>query len=101
MHTFIAEKDLDPNINDKMKTGFNNFEDCLNWYLDQLSDISSVDECNVIIYGSITLENGAIMRAINSYHKKLWFSNVSVRMSPDESSEYVSNEGICYGQVII
>ena len=31
--TFFAEKNLKPNIDDKMKTGFANFLDCFNLYL--------------------------------------------------------------------
>jgi hypothetical protein len=84
-----------------MKTGFNNFEACLNWYLDELSDVSSADDSKVIIYGSVTLENGAIMRATNSYHKRSWFSDISVRMNSEELFEYAFDKGICYGQVII
>ena len=30
---FFAEKNSEPNINDKMKIGFANFLDCLNLYL--------------------------------------------------------------------
>ena len=30
---FFAEKNSEPNIDDKMKTGFANFLDCLNLYL--------------------------------------------------------------------
>ena len=30
-----------------MRSGFNNFENCLNVYLDQLSNISSVDDSKV------------------------------------------------------
>ena len=84
-----------------MKTGFNNFEACLNWYLDELPDVSSADDSKVIIYGSVTLENGAIMHATNSYHKRSWFSDISVRMNSEELFEYASDKGICYGQVII
>jgi hypothetical protein len=101
MHTFITERASDSNIDDKMRTGFNKFENCLNVYLDQLSNISSVDDSKVTIYGSVTLENGAIMRATNSYHKRPWFSDVSVRMNFEELLDYSSDEGICYGQVII
>lgn len=101
MYTFIEERKSDSILNDKMKAGFNNFEDCLNLYLDQLHDISSIDDGKVIIYGSVTLQNGAIMRATSSYHNKPWFSDISVRMDFDELSEYTSDQGICYGQVII
>lgn len=97
---FFEKKHLDPEVNDKMKTGFTNFLNCLKLYLDQVNDVTSADECRVKLYESATLENGAIIRATNNYFNKPWFSNVSVRMNPDESFEYISDEGICYGQVI-
>ncbi len=99
--TFFEEKDLDPEIDNKMKTGFTKFLDSLNVYLDQLPNISSVDGSKVDIYGSVTLENGDIIRAINNYYNKSWFSDVSVHMDPDESFEYASDLGVCYGQVIV
>ena len=99
--TFFEEKDLDPEIDEKMKTGFTKFLDSLNLYLDQLSDLTSAAKSRVNIFGSVTLENGAIMRAINKYYNKPWFSDVSVCMSPDESFDYISDQGICYGQVIV
>ena len=101
MCTFITERASDSNLDDKMRTGFDNFENCLNVYLDQLSNVSSVDNSIVTIYGSVTLENSTIMHATNSYHKRPWFSNVSVRMDFEELLDYSSDQGICYGQVII
>jgi hypothetical protein len=97
--SFFEEKDLDPEIDDKMKMGFTKFLDSLNWYLDQIPNLISATKSKVNIFGSVTLENGAIVRAISKYYNKPWFSNVSVRMNPDESSEYISDLGICYGQV--
>ena len=99
--TFFEEKDLDSEIDNKMKTGFTKFLDSLNVYLDQLPNITSVDESKVDIYGSVTLENGDIIRAINKYYNKPWFSDVSVRMDPDKSFEYTSDLGVCFGQVIV
>lgn len=97
---FFERKDSEPNIDDKMKTGFANFLECLNLRLQQ-SDITSASEDKVTIYGSVTLENGVIMRATNSFHNRSWFSNVSVRMNSEEIFEYLSDEGhICYGQVL-
>jgi len=97
--TVFGEKDSDPEIDDRMKTGFTNFLECLNLYLDLQSGITSV---NVVhIYKSVTLENGAIIRATNKYYGKPWFSNISVRMNSNELFNYTSNEGICYGQVIV
>ena len=88
-----------------MAAGFSNFSYCLSSYISQLEvgEISEdeIDESEVTIYESVTLENGAIMRASNSYHGNPWFSNVSVRMNSDELFDYVSDQGICYGQVIV
>ena len=97
---FFAGKNSEPNIDDKMKTGFANFLECLNLRLQQ-SDITSASEDKVTIYGSVTLENGMIMRATSSFHNRSWFSNVSVRMNSEELFEYLSDEGhICYVQVL-
>ena len=85
-----------------MQTGFSKFLDCLDSYLDLLdnSTITLVCETQINIYGSITLENGAIMRASNNYHNKAWFSDIAITMDSDESSDYISDQGLCYGQVI-
>lgn len=79
-----------------MRSGFEKFSECLNLYMDHENI-----ESKVSIYGSVIIENGAIIRATNSYYGKPWFSNVSVRMDSDELFDYASDQGICYGQVII
>jgi hypothetical protein len=86
-----------------MQTGFNKFLHCLDSYLDLLNDSAIVlaDETQINIYGSVTLENGAIMRATNSYHDKAWFSNIAISMDSEESNDYISDQGLCYGQVFI
>jgi hypothetical protein len=84
-----------------MKIGFSKFLNCLDLYLDQQIDMTNINESNISIYGSVTLENGAIIRATSSFHGKPWFSNISIRMNSDELFDYTSNQGICYGQVII
>ena len=100
--TVLGEKNSDPEIDDKMKTGFTNFLKCLDLYLDLQSNVTSVNEnVEVHIYKSVTLENGIIIRATNKYYGKSWFSDISVRMNSDELFDYASNEGICYGQVIV
>ena len=98
-HLFFEEKCLESEINDKMKMGFTEFLTSLNPYLDQLPGVTSAIKSRVNIFGSVTLENGAIVRATNQFHNKPWFSDVSIHMDPDESSEYISDQGICYGQV--
>ena len=86
-------------IDNKMKTGFDEFLHCLDLYMELLEFPTIDSESRVKIYESVTLENGAIMRATNSYHNKPWFSNVAILMHLDESDDYISDQGFCYGLV--
>lgn len=90
------------NVDNKMQSGFSKFLDCLDSYLDLFDDstITLNSETQINIYGSVTLENGAIIRASNNYHNKAWFSDIAITMDSDESSYYISDQGLCYGQVI-
>jgi hypothetical protein len=84
-----------------MKTGFDKFLDCLDLYLDLLEeDNITFDESRINIYGTVTLNNGSILRANNNYHNKAWFSNVAILMDSEESDDYISDQGVCYGQVV-
>ena len=100
--SFLEKRKADSNLNDKIKAGFNHFLTCMDSYLD-LINISKIDniQTKVIIFGSVTLENGAIIRANSSYHKKPWFSNIAIVMNSEEFFDYASDKGICYRQVII
>src|SRR5436190_1017220 len=86
-------------IDNKMKTGFDKFLHCLDLYIDLLEYPIIDDESRVIIYESLTLDNGSITRATHNYHDKAWFSNVAVSMDFDESDDYISDQGVCYGLV--
>ncbi len=85
-----------------MQTGFSKFLLCLDSYLDLLDDstITLFGETQINLYGSVTLENGAIMRATSNFHSKSWFSDIAIAMDSEESDDYVSDQGLCYGQVI-
>ena len=83
-----------------MKTGFVNFLDCLNLYLQQYN-ITFTDKNKVMIYGLVTLENDIIMHATSSFYNRSWFSNISIYMNFEKLFEYLSDEGhICYRQVL-
>jgi len=98
--TFFDNIKVNTDINNKMQRGFSKFLDCLDLYLELLNvNDHSISESRIIIYGSVTLENGAIMRATSSYHNRPWFSDVAILMNSEESNEYISDQGVCYGQV--
>jgi hypothetical protein len=87
-------------VDNKLQTGFNKFLNCLDLYLD-LIDVNIVGETQINIYGSVTLENGGIICATSSYHGRAWFSDIAISMDSEESNDYVSDQGLCYGQVIV
>jgi hypothetical protein len=97
--TFFNERKEDSTIDDKMQTGFNNFVDCLDSYLDLFENSTINEESQIKIYGSVTLENGAIVRATNNFYGRAWFSNIAISMSFEESNDYTLDQGVCYGQV--
>jgi hypothetical protein len=97
--TFFHNIKENNGIDDKMQRGFSKFLDCLDLYLELLNN-PSISEIRIVIYGSVTLENGAIMRATSSYHNRPWFSEVAILMNSEESNDYISDQGVCYGQVI-
>jgi hypothetical protein len=86
-------------IDEKMKNGFKNLEKSLKIYLELLN--LSIESFSLTIFGSITIENEAIIRATNKYHNKPWFSDIAIMMNSEELFDYITDKGICYGQVII
>jgi len=87
------------NIDEIMRKGFKEFQNCLYEYLKELK-LSFTEGSLIKIFGSVTLKNGAILRATNEFHGKAWFSNIAVAMNNEELSEYQSDKGICYRQVL-
>ena len=84
-----------------MRIGFKEFLTCLNSYLDLFDfAIDLTGETRVHIYGSVTLEDGSIMRATNSFHSSPWFSDIAISMDSEKSDDYLSDQGLCYEQVI-
>jgi hypothetical protein len=100
-NTFFSGVDDNPSISNKMKTAFKKFPDCLDLYMESFDNPVTISDARIKIYGSVTLENGAILRATSNFHNKEWFSDVSISMSSEESDDYLSDQGICYGQVIL
>jgi len=70
----------------------------LNIYFSLTNQIN-LDNYIVKIYSSVTLENRSIIHATDDFYRKAWYSNVAVAMNSDELFEYLSDQGICYGQV--
>ncbi|GES97049.1 hypothetical protein GLOIN_2v1488317 [Rhizophagus clarus] len=60
-------------IDNKMQTGFARFISCLDSYLDLLNGFTII----------------------------IWFSNIAISMDSEESNDYISDKGLCYGQALL
>src|SRR5439155_22869640 len=96
---FFSEINGNPRINNKMKTGFEKFLEYLDLYLELLNN-PTINKTQIRIYESVTLSNGAIVCATSNFHNREWFSEVAISMSSEESDDYISDQGVCYEQVI-
>ena len=94
---FINQQLNNYNPNSKLYSGLENFLKCLDIYFNSQNLINYI----VKIYSSVTLENGSIIRATDNFHKEAWYSNVAVAMNSEELFDYLSDKGICYGQVFL
>ena len=82
-----------------MKTGFKKFLECLDLYLELLNN-PTIDEARIRIYGSVMLSNGTIVCATSNFYNREWFSEVAISINSEKSDDYISDQGVCYGQVI-
>ncbi|RHZ50269.1 hypothetical protein Glove_502g47 [Diversispora epigaea] len=80
-YIYFCEKINDPNINDNMIKGFDQFLECFDDFLENILEIKDIKECDIIIYGT--------------------FNNVAILMDSNESSDYQSDEGLCYGKILL
>ncbi|RHZ83080.1 hypothetical protein Glove_99g24 [Diversispora epigaea] len=97
---FIDKYKNETNLDEKMIKGLDHFIQSLDSYFDLLK-ISTAQGCHIKIYRSVTLENRAILRTTNMFHKRPWFNNISVTMNDEELFEYQSDNGICYAQTLL
>ncbi|GES83525.1 hypothetical protein GLOIN_2v1783703 [Rhizophagus clarus] len=70
-NTFFNEKK--DSVDNKMQTGFARFISCLDSYLDLLDGFTII----------------------------VWFSNIAISMDSEESNDYISDKGLCYGQALL
>ena len=61
----------------------------------------SINNFILTIFETVIIENGGIVQATNKYHNTSWFSDISIKMNSEELCDYMTDDGICYGKVII
>ncbi|GES94609.1 hypothetical protein GLOIN_2v1783703 [Rhizophagus clarus] len=45
--------------------------------------------------------NTFLMKKKIPYHNKVWFSDIAISMDSEESNDYISDKGLCYGQALL
>ena len=98
---YFWEKSNNPNINNNMIKGFQQFLGCFDSFLEDILKVDDIEECDITIYSTVTLENGSIIRATNKNNNRLWLSDVAISMDSTEFSDYQSDEGLCYGKILL
>ncbi|RHZ52416.1 hypothetical protein Glove_461g11 [Diversispora epigaea] len=97
---FFEQQKKNPDLTENMIKGFAKFLECLDLFFDML-DIISAEDCRIKIFGSVTLKNINILRAINKFQNRPWFSNIAIAMDDAELFEYQSDNGTCYAQTLL
>ena len=78
---------------DNLLDSFNKFEN------DTLRvTLNNVDSF-IRLYKSATLKSADIIHADLSYNKVLWFSDVAIVMDTIDATNYITDQGICFGKV--
>ncbi|KAF0540929.1 hypothetical protein F8M41_006029 [Gigaspora margarita] len=97
---FIDQRLKNYRPNSKIYSGLEHLLKYLTIYFSSTNQIN-IDNYIINIYSSVTLKNGSIIRATDNFYGKAWYSNVAVAMNPEELLEYLTDEGICYGQIYL
>jgi len=83
---------------------FDQFIPALDKFFDLYEELTehniSCDDICVKWYKSAVISSGDIIRAISNWYHQAVFDNISVNMSTDETEDYITHDGTCFGKVI-
>ena len=81
-------------------TALTHFLPALNEFFDLCEDLTSVENTKIRWYSYTHItSSGDYIRAKSKYYNKLSFSDVSINMSEEESEDYNTYDGACFGKV--
>ena len=76
------------------------FLPALNEFFDLCEDLSNVENAKIRWYGYTNITfSGDYIRAKSRYYNEPSFSDVSINMSEEESEDYNTDEGACFGKI--
>jgi hypothetical protein len=84
------------------QTALDQFLQALNAFFDlhdELTEEIVINNTEIRWYSYANISNGDYIRAKSIYYHEPSFSDVSINMSGDETEEYNTDAGACYGKV--
>ncbi|CAB5367475.1 unnamed protein product [Rhizophagus irregularis] len=85
-------------VDDLCIEGMNHLINCLDHYLDEKSNVSESEDIYLKIYATGILSNNEIIYATSKFYGRARFSDVAIAI---EDADYLTDDGICYGKVLI
>lgn len=81
-------------------TALNNFLPALNEFFDLCEGLTNVENSKISWYSyTVVASSGDYIRAKSTYYNEPSFSDVSINMCEEESEDYNTHEGACFGKV--
>ena len=78
------------------------FLPALNEFFDLCDELSDAENSKISWYGYANVtSSGDYIRAKSLYYNEPSFSDVSINMSKEKSEDYNTNEGACFGKVLV
>ena len=91
LHNVLAQEAL---------TALDNFLPALNEFFDLCEDLTDAKNSKISWYSyTVVVPSGDYIRAKSVYYNGPSFSDVSINMSKEETEDYNTHEGACFGKV--
>jgi hypothetical protein len=91
LHNVLAQEAL---------TALDNFLPALNEFFDLCEDLTDAENSKISWYSyTVVVPSGDYIRAKSVYYNRPSFSDVSINMSEEETEDYNTHEGACFGKV--
>ena len=81
-------------------TALDNFLPALNEFFDLCEDLLDAENSKISWYSyTVVTSSGDYIRAKSAYYNEPSFSDVSINMNEEETEDYNTHEGACFGKV--
>ncbi|RGB38455.1 hypothetical protein C1646_755712 [Rhizophagus diaphanus] len=102
-HSILLQEAKELNCNSERILGLGRLPQGINSYFEIFENISITEfekeNINIILFESLKLPNGNIVRASDSFYNAPFYSDIRIQMSDEEASDYETDNEKCYGKI--